>query len=201
MMIEAVYRLLDRPRTTPLAVSEILTEAGLSTRSFYRHFRSKDSLLLAVFEGESERARDDLDAAIGRSADPVGALRQWVAFYHSMTANPRRRRRVRIILSPEITRATGYAAAQARTQEALHARLTRILEDGARTGLFRHTRPEVDAIFIQDVVSSLVARARDGIEFDDPDETLNGLQDFVARAVGAPRAEDAGLGSASSPES
>ena len=66
MMIEAVYRLLDRPRTTPLAVSEILTEAGLSTRSFYRHFRSKDSLLLAVFEGESERARDDLDAAIGR---------------------------------------------------------------------------------------------------------------------------------------
>jgi len=186
MMIEAVYRLLDHPRTSPLAVSEILAEAGLSTRSFYRHFRSKDNLFLAVFEAESERARDDLDVAISRAADPVGALRQWVAFYHSMIADPRRRRRVRIILSPEVTRATGYAAAQARTQQALHARLTRILGDGARTGHFRHTRPEVDAVFIQDVVSSLVARARDGIEWDDSEETLDGLQDFVARAVGAP---------------
>ena len=38
-----------------LTVAEVLAEAGLSTRAFYRHFRSKDELVLAVFEQEAQR--------------------------------------------------------------------------------------------------------------------------------------------------
>ncbi|WP_242419241.1 helix-turn-helix domain-containing protein, partial [Frankia sp. CpI1-P] len=55
-MIRAAYRVLARADSGSVTVSEILTEAQLSTRSFYRHFKSKDQLLLSMFEEESERA-------------------------------------------------------------------------------------------------------------------------------------------------
>jgi AcrR family transcriptional regulator len=37
-------------------VADILNEADLSTRSFYRHFASKDQLLCALFRREAEAA-------------------------------------------------------------------------------------------------------------------------------------------------
>ena len=58
------------PRTDAagLTVAEVLAEAGLSTRAFYRHFQSKDELVLAVFEQEAQRRYAGLEAQLATAA-------------------------------------------------------------------------------------------------------------------------------------
>jgi AcrR family transcriptional regulator len=186
MMIRAAYRVLVRHRAGSIPVSDICAEAGLSTRSFYRQFKSKDELLLAMFEAESARAESELAERMDRAADPRAAIEDWVRFFLALAFDSRRRRRVLIMQSPEVTRVSGYAAALARMQERNRAPLIRALEAGAADGSFRHACPASDAVMIQDIVSCFVARRRDAIGLVDANTALAVVLDFLSRAIGMP---------------
>jgi AraC-like DNA-binding protein len=54
-IIDATYRVFERTGTFDPRVREILSEAGLSTQAFYRHFASKDELLLVVLDDGRHR--------------------------------------------------------------------------------------------------------------------------------------------------
>jgi AcrR family transcriptional regulator len=47
-IINAAYRCLAAAAGAPVSITDILEEAGLPTRAFYRHFESKDALLLSM---------------------------------------------------------------------------------------------------------------------------------------------------------
>lgn len=47
-----------------LTIAEIVRRARVSKRTFYEHFATKEACLLALYESESSRLLDDLDAAI-----------------------------------------------------------------------------------------------------------------------------------------
>ena len=48
-LIDAGLAVLRRHGSEGLTVNDVLAEAGLSTRAFYRHFESKDALVLAIY--------------------------------------------------------------------------------------------------------------------------------------------------------
>src|SRR5947199_263952 len=52
-LVEAAHRAMRRNGFSGATVADILAEAGLSTRAFYRHFASKDELLLAMYRRDS----------------------------------------------------------------------------------------------------------------------------------------------------
>jgi len=106
---EAAYRTLVATGGTSLSVNEVLRAAELSTRAFYRHFDSKDELLLALFRQDSDRVA----ARLRRAADTEPPPAALVAFLQAMlriTADPRRRQRVLVMSSEEIARAKGFTA-------------------------------------------------------------------------------------------
>ncbi len=49
---------------TDLTIAEIVRRARVSKRTFYEHFATKDACLLALYDDESARLLDELDAAI-----------------------------------------------------------------------------------------------------------------------------------------
>src|SRR5438093_10793479 len=49
-LVRAAMAVMCRRGTLDPRVSEIVAEAGLSNQAFYRHFRAKDELLLAVLD-------------------------------------------------------------------------------------------------------------------------------------------------------
>ena len=53
-IIRAAYRLVGHNRGF-VSVQEILESAELSTRAFYRHFSSKDELVLSMYRSDNER--------------------------------------------------------------------------------------------------------------------------------------------------
>ncbi|KJE21644.1 transcriptional regulator, TetR family [Frankia torreyi] len=184
MMIRAAYRVLARADSGSVTVSEILTEAQLSTRSFYRHFKSKDQLLLSMFEEESERATAQLTERLASAPDPYTAIGEWIRFYIQLAFEPRRHRRTLVMQTLELHRVAGYAETLARHQELNRAPLIQALEAGAAQGTFRHTRPASDAVMIQDIANNVLLRRRDGIEQNDSETVMATICEFLSRAIG-----------------
>ena len=66
ILLDAAFVVMERNGYVDAAVADILCEAELSTRSFYRHFESKDQLLCALFRREAEAAAARLEAKVAR---------------------------------------------------------------------------------------------------------------------------------------
>src|ERR1700761_6713038 len=73
LLFDAALVVMQRNGYADVAVADILAEAGLSTRSFYRHFESKDQLLCALYRHEAEGAADRLTAKVSAAATPLAA--------------------------------------------------------------------------------------------------------------------------------
>ena len=77
-LIEATYRVISRTETLDPPIREILREAGLSNPAFYRHFRSKDELLVGLLEQGWEVLRTYLAHQMEKAAEPADQVAAWV---------------------------------------------------------------------------------------------------------------------------
>lgn len=68
-MVFAAYDLFCRFGVQPVGIDRIIAEAGVAKTTLYRHFRSKDELVLAVLElREQLWTREWLEEGVGRRA-------------------------------------------------------------------------------------------------------------------------------------
>src|ERR1700753_341375 len=119
-----------------VAVADILAEAGLSTRSFYRHFQSKDQLLCALYRHEAEQVAGRLTARLAQAPAPLAALDGWIEEIMSLGYHRGKAARVAVLGSPGAMRAEGYAQESRRATQLLIAPLRQLLADGLRDGTF-----------------------------------------------------------------
>ncbi|WP_413796906.1 TetR/AcrR family transcriptional regulator [Streptomyces iranensis] len=184
-IIKAAYRCLAEVGGAGASVGEILRTAGLGTRAFYRHFDSKDDLLLAMFRRDSERLLTELQSAAASAATPVEALQGWVEAMLRLTSEARRRQHVRILSSEGAQRTAGYAAERARVAAGQEAALAQILHRGRQDGSFPWAEPESDARFIRAVIAQAFDEQMAPTASMSATEAAARVRDFVLRALGA----------------
>jgi AcrR family transcriptional regulator len=155
-LVEAALTVLRRNGAAGLTVADVLAEAGLSTRAFYRHFASKDALLLALFDADNEAVRARLDSAIDAAADPRAALGAWVDQLLALAYTPRRSRRTQVLWTEGNRLQHEFPAEFARIAKAVLEPLERILESGRATGIFPLADPARDARSIHAVTWEIV---------------------------------------------
>jgi AcrR family transcriptional regulator len=59
-------------------VADIVRAAGLSNDAFYRHFSSKDALVVAILQDGGERLRSYLEHRMAKAPTPEGRVRAWI---------------------------------------------------------------------------------------------------------------------------
>ena len=155
-LIEAALAVLRRHGAAGLTVAEVLAEAGLSTRAFYRHFASKDELLLALFDADTEVVRGRVDAAIASARDPEDALVAWIDQQLALAYAPRRSRRTQVLFAEGRRLQLEFPAEFERIFAAVLAPLVRLLDAGRANGAFPSTDPARDARAIHAVTWDLV---------------------------------------------
>jgi AcrR family transcriptional regulator len=96
-LVEAGMRVMRARGASGLTVADVLREAGLSTRAFYRHFRTKDELVLAIYEREAVRAHARLRERMAAARSPGEAVEAWIDATLSLAFDPRRARRTRVL--------------------------------------------------------------------------------------------------------
>jgi len=83
-LIEAALQVMRERDTANPGVTEILAVSGLSTTAFYRHFPTKDDLLLALLERAHVRTRDHLLQRLSACPDPGDRVAEWVRAMFSL---------------------------------------------------------------------------------------------------------------------
>ena len=184
-IMEAAYRSLSEPHRGPIRMSVILRAAGVSSRAFYRHFRSKDDLFLALLM----HGADDITARVDRvAADAVGSpadqLAAWIGEVFDLLVDPRQRMQMSVIDSEEVRAAQGYRELREQLHAGRERSLAEILRRGRADGSFPLADPDHDAV----AISALVSRIMTGLAPEDllaVKQAQGRLLDFALRAVGA----------------
>jgi AcrR family transcriptional regulator len=134
LLFDGALVVMERNGYADATVAGILAEAGLSTRSFYRHFDSKDHLLCALYRREAEAAAERLAARVSAAATPLAALDTWIEEVMSLGYDERKAARVAVLASPGAMRAEGYADETAHAIKLQTAPLQELLAAGLRDG-------------------------------------------------------------------
>jgi AcrR family transcriptional regulator len=87
-LIRAAVTVMDRQQTTNPKVSDIVREAGLSNQAFYKHFKSKSELFLAILDEGQRELVTYLEHQTAKADTGVGKIRNWVVGIMSQAAEP-----------------------------------------------------------------------------------------------------------------
>jgi len=186
LLFDAALTAMARNGYQDVAVADILAEAGLSTRSFYRHFESKDELLCALYRREAELAAERLRAKVAAAPNPRLALDAWIEEILSFGHHRAKAARVAVLGSAGAMRAEGYLEETRHARALLVAPLEELLEAGLRDGTFPLANPAVDAWYVQAVTwaAASVNPLREAPALSRAD-ALRTVQSFCLRALGA----------------
>ena len=67
-LLKTAERLFQRDGYRATGIDRILAESGVAKMTLYKHFPSKEDLILAVLRGRSARWRDGMEQAVARRA-------------------------------------------------------------------------------------------------------------------------------------
>jgi AcrR family transcriptional regulator len=77
-IVSATYEVIERTGSLDPTMRDILRQSGISTQAFYRHFRSKDELLLALLDDGRRRLSSYLAHRMAKAETAEGKLRAWI---------------------------------------------------------------------------------------------------------------------------
>jgi AcrR family transcriptional regulator len=164
-LVDAAGALMRRTGEVDPPVSAIVREAGLSNQAFYRHFPSKDALLLAMLEDGVERLLAYLEHRMARAPDPLDRVRRWVDGVMAQAVDTAAAEATRPFALNGDRLAGRFPDESARTAERLRAPLVDAVAEARRTGVAPSADPARDAEAIYHLAigrmhAHLVARTR-----------------------------------------
>jgi AcrR family transcriptional regulator len=159
-ILAATLEVLRRNSGQEATVADILEEASLSTRAFYRHFETKEEVILALYKRDAESFSAHLWRRIDAASNPDEALAVWVHEILGLAYDRRRAERVSALQSAMVTRVVSGTREQQLGTDLLEEPLRSLLQDGLAEGSFPHARPELDCRTIRAITWEAVAWAR-----------------------------------------
>lgn len=140
-LVEATFQLIRESGEVEPRVSEIVRVAGLSNQAFYRHFRSKHELLVAVLDSGIEQLASYLTHRMAAAPDPVAATREWMRGMAEQALNPEAAAATRPFALARGRLAESHPEEVAQTERRLTEPLRRAIQEASRMGLLEAGDP------------------------------------------------------------
>ena len=148
-ILVAALEVLRRNEGEEATVADILQEAGLSTRAFYRHFETKEDVVRALYEHDAQSFGDHLRRRVEAATGPDEALSTWVNEMLGLAYDRRRAERASALGSPMVLRVISGTPAQRMGTDLLVEPLRGVLEAGLASGAFPGAEPDIDCLTIR----------------------------------------------------
>src|SRR5215510_15242012 len=85
-ILESAMRVFASKGYYGAKVSDVAEDAGVADGTIYLYFKSKDDLLISLFEAQMERVHAALAGATAGAADAPEKLRRFIRAYMDLTA-------------------------------------------------------------------------------------------------------------------
>jgi AcrR family transcriptional regulator len=144
-LLRAGVEIMRRTQSINPKVSDVVHEAGLSNQAFYRHFRSKDDLLIAILDDGSRQLVDYLTHLMAKEARPIGKIRRWTEGVMAQAVNPVAADATRPFVVDSLRLANQYPEHAMRSEERLRAPLSEAIAEAAASLELSSTDPVRDA--------------------------------------------------------
>jgi AcrR family transcriptional regulator len=177
-ILRAAAQLIGQQPDRQTTIEDVLQAAGVNRRIFYRHFRSKDELVMAMLERAGHIVETGLSEIVAANADPASALTSCVEYVLGIGWDENRAREGRAFLSPEVGMTAGMATALEAVYGRHRAILREVLTRGRADGSLPKAVPDRDAFAVHAVlIRYLEVRVRGqlNLEFTQALEAVTGL--------------------------
>jgi AcrR family transcriptional regulator len=188
-LLDASFELIRQSGRLEPTVGAIIAGAGLSNQAFYRHFRSKDELLLALVEQGFEQLLGYLEHRMSRAATPTARVREWMAGIHEQALDPEAAAATRPFALSRARLFELFPEEITQTERQLTEPLCGALQDGLASGELPAARPDSDADMLYDLSMGWVQRRlaeHSGLDRDDGDRLI----EFALCGLGATGVRD-----------
>jgi len=183
-LIDAARELYDESIGTEFTVQQLVDRAGMSLQTFYRYFKSKDDLLLAVFETTVQDSSDRLFARYGAIEDPVLRLQEYTVSALLRVVSAHRGGYILTVITEQVRLSKIYPDDVARAYQPYRVLLEQCLRDGVRVGVMNPPEsPELAADVLGTLVSGLYRDFGVGAS-PDPQAKLAAAWLFICAALG-----------------
>ena len=151
-LVDATFDVIAATGSLDPPIRDIFDAAHLGRQVFYRHFRSKDELLLIVLDESRHIVASYLAKRIAKVEGASAKLRAWIDGVLRQAQDPEAARRTRPFALTGRRLEAQFPAQYARSQVVLTQLLTDVIRDGLDEGVFASRDPEQDAQIIYDAV-------------------------------------------------
>ena len=150
-LIEASFALIQAEGRLEPRVSAIVERAGLSNQAFYRHFHSKDELLLAVLDDGIRQLSDYLRHRMETADTPLERVRRWIAGLCEQALHPEVAAATRPFALSRSRLAELFPDEVSESELQLTALLRDAIEQAVDAGELPHADPDRDAKLLYDL--------------------------------------------------
>jgi AcrR family transcriptional regulator len=157
-IIQATFRVVERTGTLDPRVRDILTEAGLSTPAFYRHFASKDELLVVILDYGTRRLARNLEHRMEQAEPGLERIHEWIHAILAQAGDTVAASRTRPFVAHNARLADQFPMELERSTELVLAPLVAAIEEARERGLVRSSDVRRDARSVMDLTSMFVER-------------------------------------------
>lgn len=183
-LLRAARRVFLRRGYQQTRVEDILAEAGISTRAFYRFHAGKGELFLELFDRANRAAMQRLQATVARHDDPAAQLDAYVAATLDLAYDPRLERESALFADVPGELTEQYAAEVAGCRAQLVSVLRDVLHRGRASGRFAGVDPEADAWSLHGALGAHLDRVLRAAERPARARLERQLRRFVRAAAG-----------------
>jgi AcrR family transcriptional regulator len=170
-------------------VSDILAEAGLSNQAFYRHFQSKEELLLAVLDQGGRQLDEYLRKRMAAKDNPVDKIRAWVRGFTAQAIRPKAAAATRPFMFPSARLYERFPEEIPGVERLFLDSISGALKDAKKAKLVRaDLDPATDGLFMYDLVKNWLERQLRQEPLPPEAEIAkraDKLEAFIIKAIGA----------------
>jgi AcrR family transcriptional regulator len=170
-------------------VADILADAGLSNQAFYRHFQSKEELLLAVLDQGGRQLDEYLRKRMAAQENPVDKIRAWIRGFAAEAIRPKAAAATRPFMFPSARLYERFPEEIPTVEKLFLESISAALKDAKKAKLVRaDIDPATDGLFMYDLVKNWLERQLRQEPL--PPETeiakrAEKLEAFIIKAIGA----------------
>lgn len=183
-LLTAAMEVLQRSGWWGFKVESVLRQAGLSTRSFYRHFEKKSDLLLALLEYELGGATINLRRVTAAADTPSEKVRAYVAATIDMAYREDLAKPSSLFASHWRELLPEYPEVIDRCTGLLMAPLVEAIREGKACGELHSDDPEADARAIFFLVAGMTADQASLGGLTPREDFEHIVMPFISRAIG-----------------